>query len=321
MRAVVDRVGASSTKDAARRRSDGVRNVALQHDTLLAVGRVRVRDRRQQRLRVGMLRVRADGRGRSDLHHPAEVHDRDAVRDVLHHRDVVGDEEQREAEPALEILQQVDDLGLDGHVQGRDRLVRHDELGRHRQRAGEADALALPPGQGLGPPLEMVGGHRDHVEQLDHAFPALGGVVAQSLDAQRLAQDLLHRHVRIERSVRILEHDLRLAPEPAQRLRAESRHVLAAEAYGSMGRLDEPQQRAPDRGLAGAGLPGDAEHLVRVDGERHVVDRLHVGHRPRDEPAHDREPLAQSLHLDERSFGTHWSRASEMARQRQHRTR
>ena len=227
----------------------------------------------------------------------------------------------REAEPALEILQQVDDLGLNGHVQGRNRLVRHDELGGHRQRPGEADALALSPGQGLGPPLEMVGGHGDHVEQLGHALPALAGVLAQSLNAQRLAQYFLHRHVRIERAVRILKHDLRLAPEPAQRFRAESRHVLAAEAYDSAGGLDEPQQRAPDRGLSRAGFPGDAEHLVRIDRERYVVDRLHVGDRPRNETPHDREPLPESFHLDERCFGVHWSPASEMARQRQHRTR
>ncbi len=58
---------------------------------------------------------------RRDLDDAAEVHHRDARRDVLDDREVVRDEEVREAEAALQVLQQVDDLRLHRHVERRHR--------------------------------------------------------------------------------------------------------------------------------------------------------------------------------------------------------
>src|SRR5207245_174761 len=66
-----------------------------------------------------------------------------AVRHVLDDRQIMADEEQCEAELPLQILQQVDDLRLDGDVERRDRLVADDQLGLRRKRPGNADALAL----------------------------------------------------------------------------------------------------------------------------------------------------------------------------------
>ena len=73
----------------------------------------------------------------------AEIHHRDAVADVLDHREIVRDEQVGELPLALQVLQQVDDLRLDRDVERRHRLVADDQLGPERQRAGDADALAL----------------------------------------------------------------------------------------------------------------------------------------------------------------------------------
>ena len=62
---------------------------------------------------------------RPDLDDLAEVHHRDAVRDVPYDGEIVGDEEIREAELTLELVEQVDDLRLDRDVERRDRLVEH----------------------------------------------------------------------------------------------------------------------------------------------------------------------------------------------------
>ena len=43
----------------------------------------------------------------------------------------------------LQFLQQIDDLRLDGNIQGRHRFVAHDEFRTHRQGTGDANALAL----------------------------------------------------------------------------------------------------------------------------------------------------------------------------------
>ena len=77
----------------------------------------------------------------------AEVHHRDPVGDVADHAEVVRDEQIRQAELVLKLLEQVDDLRLHGHVERRHRLVGDDQLRVQRQRPGDADALALPAGE------------------------------------------------------------------------------------------------------------------------------------------------------------------------------
>jgi hypothetical protein len=74
--------------------------------------RVGGRDRGQERPRVGVDRRREQVVGVRDLDDAAEIHHRDSVRDVPHDREIVRDEEVGQPELALQILQQVDDLGL-----------------------------------------------------------------------------------------------------------------------------------------------------------------------------------------------------------------
>ena len=57
------------------------------------------------------------------------------------------------------------------------------------------------------------------VQQLGHPLGLPAKV--QAVQAQRLAQDLAHRHARVERRIGILEDDLHLAPLCAQGGRAQ----------------------------------------------------------------------------------------------------
>jgi len=66
---------------------------------------------------------------------------------VADHAQVVGDEQIGQTQLVLQVLQQVDDPGLDGDIQGRDRLVADDKLWIGGQSAGDADALPLPAGE------------------------------------------------------------------------------------------------------------------------------------------------------------------------------
>jgi len=54
---------------------------------------------------------------RRELHHLAQVHDRDPVGDVTHDAEVVRDEDVAQSELVLEVVEQVDDLGLDRDVE------------------------------------------------------------------------------------------------------------------------------------------------------------------------------------------------------------
>ena len=78
-----------------------------------------------------------------DLRERSQVHDTNAVADVLDDGEVLGDEEVGEPQLLLEIVEQVEDLALDRDVERRDRLVAHDEVRVEREGTGDADALAL----------------------------------------------------------------------------------------------------------------------------------------------------------------------------------
>ena len=94
-----------------------------------------------------MLRALVDVVPVADLDDLAEVHDRDPLAEVPHHRQVVRDEDERQVQLALQVAQQVDHLRLDRDVQRGDRLVGDDQLRAQRERAGDADALALAAGE------------------------------------------------------------------------------------------------------------------------------------------------------------------------------
>ena len=148
-RAALLRLEAASPEDAPARRVDRARKVALQHDPgpLLLTLWIRDRHGREQGVRVRVERGRVDHLARRGLDDVAEVHDRDAVRDLPDDREVVGDEEVGDPELALEVPQEVEDLGLDRDVERRDRLVADDQLRLERDRPGDPDPLALAAGE------------------------------------------------------------------------------------------------------------------------------------------------------------------------------
>ena len=94
---------------------------------------------------------------------------------MLHHAEIVGDEQIGEAELLLQVLQQVDDLRLDRDVERRDRLVADQQLGLDGERAGDADALALAAGEFVREAAHVVGLQAHRLEELhDAVFHAPG---------------------------------------------------------------------------------------------------------------------------------------------------
>jgi len=73
-----------------------------------------------------------------------EIHHRDPITDVLDHREVVGDEQVGQLQFILKVHQEIDDLGLDRHIERRHRLVADDQLRVQCERTGNPDALTLP---------------------------------------------------------------------------------------------------------------------------------------------------------------------------------
>jgi hypothetical protein len=128
---------------ARGRRGQRARHVAFQPDPLAAfplAGRAAERlghghrGQQRHRVRVPRLGVQLVPAGRLD--DLAEVHDRDPVADVPDHGQVVCDHHVGQPQLFLQVLEQVDDLGLDRHVERGDRLVGDDQLGPQRAACG-----------------------------------------------------------------------------------------------------------------------------------------------------------------------------------------
>src|SRR4051812_3017857 len=230
----------------------------------------------------------------------AEVHHGDPVTHRPDDGEVVGDEQVREPELLLQVLEQVEDLGLDRDVERRDGLVTHDQLRVQGQGAGDADALALPAGELVRVAIDEVGAEPDDVEQ------PLGGLAPrlprpELVDDERLGDDVADGHPRIERGVRILEDDLELSADLAQLFAPEPRQLLTAETDRAGRRLQQLQDAVAGGRLAGPRLTHETERLPSADLERNVVDGLDVVDRLLDQdPLLDRKVLLQVLDDEQR---------------------
>ncbi len=222
----------------------------------------------------GMLRVRVHVLGGTVLHDLAEVHHRDLVGDVAHDREVVRDEQVREAQPVLQVLEQVHDAGLDRHVERRYRLVEHEHRRLERDRTCDADALALTTRELVRVAVPVLGVQPDECQQLAHLRLAVarrhGGssaahstiaatVMRGSSDAYGSWNTICIR-LRYRRSLAVRQaregRRLRIAPSPTSASSNRSTHRPT---------VDFPE---PDS-------PTNPSVRPCVELERHAGDRLH----------------------------------------------
>src|SRR3954454_16287905 len=123
---------------------------------------------------------------------------------MLDDAQVVRDEDVGEIEPVLEVHEQIEDLRLDRHVEGRDRLVEDDELRLQGKSPGDTNALPLTAGE-----LVRIAQCRgvleaDEAQELANPFHPRSPR-PYAMDFEGLGNDLADGHPGIERRVRILE--------------------------------------------------------------------------------------------------------------------
>ena len=217
----------------------------------------------------------------------ARVHHDDAVGEARDHAEVVGDEQEREAEVAAEVGEQLEDLGLGRDVERGGGLVGDEHARSVGERHREHHPLAEAAGELVRVRARAADrvGDADRLEEVDR--PQLGGAArhARLVHHDRLGHlvaDALHR---VERGHRVLEHHRQLAAaqlavvavgEADQRAAVEA-HVATGDAPG---RVDEPHHRERGHGLARARLPHHRDGLARGERERHAVDRRAGGPSP-----------------------------------------
>ncbi len=231
------------------------------------------------------------------LDHLPEIHDRDPVGDVPDHGEIVCDEQVGQPEVLLQLDEQVEDLGLDRDVERRHRLVGDDQLRPQDERAGDPDALALPAAELVRVAAQGLRPEPDALERVDDSIGPL--LTRHSVDGQPLADDVFHPHPRVERADGVLEDDLHLAPGRTQVGPGRRHQVAAVELDRPLGRLDQPDQRPPERRLPAARLADQPERLAAADLDVDAVDGLDVADRPPQQAVVDREVLLDPLRIEQ----------------------
>src|SRR5258706_3108342 len=306
--ATLTRIRTARAEAATRRRVDSARHITLKHDARAARGGFGDRDRGEKRLRIRVPRPREELALVGELDDLAEIHHGDARCDVLHDREVVGDEEVGHAEALLQILQEVYYLSLDGNVERGDRLVADDHARLDRDRARDADTLPLPARELVRVALRVLRCEAHECEDLRDAFlaPALG----QSVQHQRLRQHLSHGHARVQRSVGILEDDLQRAAGSAQLALVEGKKIPPLEAHLARGRLEEPQRETPGGRLAASRFAHQRQRFPPCQLEAHVVHGVHHSRAAPEPAVADVEVLDEILDAKERAHAARTERQS-----------
>ena len=198
--------------------------------------------------------------------------------ELAHHRQVVGDEQHRQSVLALQVHQQMDDLGLHRNIQRTHRLVTDQYLGADHQGARNTDALALTARDFMRITILQLRIQTDTLHHFEHAGAALVGPHLGTECLQRFGDALCNAHARIEARQRVLENDLDLAAQRPPVGVAVTGDVVTVDADLPARRRLEPDQSARQRGLAATGFTDNTESLAGVEVEMHVVDRLdHAG--------------------------------------------
>ena len=177
------------------------------------------------------------------------------------------------------MAEEVDDLCLNGHIQGANRLVCHQKLRLHTQSARDGNPLALPAGE-LGRVFVQIHFIQAHVFHLKRSFLAVGTALwRHTRNAHGLGNDVADLHSAVEARRGVLKDHL---PRGLQELfvcgkLSGVRDVDALIENLPGARLDQIHDAARRRRLSGAGLADQTVNLAPADGKRQPVERAHAG--------------------------------------------
>src|SRR5262249_30700592 len=131
---------------------------------------------------------------------------------------------------------------------------------------------------------EMTPVEAYHLHQFAHHLAAIA-VIADAVDHQRLDEDVVDGHARIERAERVLEDELQLGSEAIEFAPFQPEHVDLAPPVvehdpaggvlgGAIGRIgrNPAHENLAERGLAAARFTDQAQALAALDIEAHIVD-------------------------------------------------
>ena len=215
------------------------------------------------------------------LDDPARVHDGRSLGGLGDDPEIVRDQDHRRAHLTLQALDELEDLGLDRHVERRRGLVGQHEARPAGQGHGDHHPLPHPAAHlvGIIPGARLRGGYPDQPEHL-HG-PVMGFRGGEPLmEPQGLGDLIADAEHGVQGAHGLLEdHGDPLAPDAAHLLLRKGQEILSLEQdparHDSAGRpRDQAHDGEGENCLAASRLAGDAEGVALVDAEIHAVDGL-----------------------------------------------
>ena len=129
-------------------------------------GRIRPGYRCQKSLSVRMGRIGKNLLCWCKLYQVAEVHYTNHLAYVLHALQIMRDIEVGKVETLLQIPQQVQNLGPDGHIKRRNRFIQHYQVRVQGQGACNGDPLSLSTTELMRIVRQICSGQSNHLKQL-----------------------------------------------------------------------------------------------------------------------------------------------------------
>src|SRR6187401_2987744 len=190
--------------------------------------------------------------------------DPDPIAQLLDLAEQVARKQHGEAAVTGQGLNEVEELGHAGRVDGRRRLVEDEDLRILDEGIGDAEPLEHAPRVGIG---GMVGRVRQAhlLEELDDPRRRLRRV--EAVQARRVVEVLAAGEPAVKSDA------VRQVADPTLHLERVARRVEADDARLAVARLREAQEHEDRRRLARPVRPEESVDLARADAEGQVVDR------------------------------------------------
>ena len=208
----------------------------------------------------------------TDLRHLPVVHDGDAVAQFEGFVEVVGNKDDGFLELGLQAQQFVLHLPPDEGIQSAEGFVHQQDVGVHRQGAGQAHPLLHPAGELPGIGL-LPAGQPHQGQHFPH--PRLPFRFLDALHFQPPAGVVQHIAVG-HQAVMLKHHGDFAAAELPQSLVRHSGDVIAVNDDLPGGGFNQPDEAAHHRGFAAARQPHNDESLAPVDHERNILQPDHI---------------------------------------------
>ena len=209
------------------------------------------------------------------------MHHHDAVGEEFHYTEVVGDEEIGVVVAPLEVVEEVEDLGLHADVEGRDALVAHHQLGLEDEGAGDADTLALAAAELVGIAAVPVGLEAYLLHEGEDSFfqgilsnRSILSIQSLPVNFEGFGDGVADGDTWVEAGVGVLEDNLQFGPQGAHLVGGEGVEALSAVEDVAGGVVDESQEGAAEGALATSAFAHQAEGLALHDVEADAVDTL-----------------------------------------------